>query len=461
MATRDILRPVLPSLFSLEEPESALMQESQVAFDPFTVTIGLREARWSDGTPITSNDVRFTWEKLRAGPTGYRYRSLRDVEALRPRTVRLRFDRVMRRWRSLFSDDDMILPAHAYTKEWHRRPAVTGGPFLIKKWIDGLKVELRRNDRYWGPSPQLAGIDLLFVPDVETRLQLLERDKLDVLFAEGETNLGRRAKAYGVPPTAGPLSGRAGASGVWGPTWWELNLHPFRIRLPVAKAAIEVVDTALAAEILEDSGRPMDAIPADFTADAVTPGPWSGRGSVEEAKRALDAGGVPAGEERAEFQLAFATGPTSRALAQFIHFRLREIGLTAELVGLEPDSFERSWVPERRAQTFLRLRRGTDAPDVASYASSANLPGSSRIDEQVTAALTATPTELADAPPVAGISAEPWTVAQQRLVDAGTVAPLAQVRTWLIGRDGVWGPRATGAAPGPLWNAQTWSLSRS
>jgi hypothetical protein len=259
----------------------------------------------------------------------------------------------------------------------------------------------------------------------------------------------------------GALSGRRAASGAWGPTWWELDLDPGRIRVAVASAAIEAADSALAAEVLEDSGRPMDAIPAEFTAEPASTGPWSGRGSIDEAKRTLDAGGVRGGQERAEFQLAFAKGGSAGALAQFIHFRLREVGLTAELVALEPDAFQRSWIPERRAATFLRLRRGTDAPDAASYAASAGLPGAAPIDEQVTTAQSDVRPEQMTAGPVVGVSSEPWTVAQQLLADAATVAPLAQVRTWLVARDGVWGPHATGAAPGPLWNAGAWSMQRS
>jgi hypothetical protein len=106
------------------------------------------------------------------------------------------------------------------------------------------------------------------------------------------------------------------------------------------------------------------------------------------------------------------------------------------------------------------LRRAADAPDATAYGSAGKVPGSSQIDDQVTAALSDVRADQIEAGPVTGVSSEPWTVAQQRLADAATVAPLAQVRTWLIGDDGVWGPQATGAAAGPLWNAAVWSITR-
>jgi ABC-type transport system substrate-binding protein len=459
---------VLPALFSLDaaskpapELAAAWPERDAITFDPFTVTIDLRRAEWSDGKAITSGDVRFSWTKLRVGPTGYRYRFLREVETPSARQVRLRFDRPVRRWWALFSVDDMVLPAHAYSERWAREPTVSGGPFTIAGWTDGLKIVLRRNERYWGRAPPLAGIDVLFVPDVETRLQLLERDEIDAFFAEGDTNLGRRARAYGSETIDGPLAGDGGASGAWGPTWWELDLDPQRLRLPVARAVLETAGTTLAAEILEDSGRRANTIPPQLNPRREdVPEPWRARGDLDAATRVLDAGGIPSGNRRAEFQLAFAGDGTAGALAAFIHFRLREIGVTAELVGLEYDTFERSWVPERRAPAVLRLRRGADAADVASYTSAARLPGSSAIDDQVADAESDVPPERLAAGPVTGVDADAWLAAQRKLAEAAAVTPLAAVRTWVVAADGIWGPHATGTASGPLWNTAAWSVQR-
>jgi ABC-type transport system substrate-binding protein len=455
-ATRDILRPVLPALFALDEklrprPELAARfpGRADFAFDPFTVTVRLRAAEWSDGKAITSGDVRFSWTKLRDGPTGYRYRFLREVETPSSRTLRLRFDRPVRRWWALFSIDDMVLPAHGYSAErWKEGPTVSGGPFVFDGWTRGLSVKLRRNDTYGRVVP-LAGIDVMFVPDDETRLQLLGRDDLDAAFAEGESNLGRRAKAHGFETRATPLDGSDAATGAFGPTWWEIGLDPSRLSPSVAHAVIEALNPALVAEILEDSGRTMNGIPPDFTVTRDVPEPWRGRGSAARAKARLDAGGRPGGTERARFQLAYAKGGASAAIARFVHFRLDEIGVIAELVGLEPDTFESEWVKQGRSEVLLRLRRGADAPDAASY------PG---VADDVTAAETTVARDRVIAGPVVGLAGDEWADAQRGLVQAATVAPLARVRSWIIGRGTVHGPFSTGAANGPFWNADGWSI---
>ncbi|MEX2395241.1 MAG: ABC transporter substrate-binding protein, partial [Actinomycetota bacterium] len=258
-ATRDILRPVLPALFTVDaslkpKPElaAAWPKASEIDFDPFTVTVRLKDASWSDGRPITSKDVRFSWTKLRDGPTGYRYRFLRDVSTPSDRTVVLEFDRPVRRWWSLFSVDDMVLPAHAYDETWSEEgPTVSGGPFAVDEWTEGLQVKLVRNERFWGDAAPLAGIDVMFVPDDESRLQLLERGDLDVVFSEGDVNIGRRAKARDLEPKRGPLDGSGGASNAFGPTWWELDLDPGQLKKPVALAIVAGTHPTLAAEIFE------------------------------------------------------------------------------------------------------------------------------------------------------------------------------------------------------------------
>jgi ABC-type transport system substrate-binding protein len=452
-ATRDILRPVLPALFRLDEnlkpqPELAASwpSASDISLDPFTVTVELRAAKWSDGKPITSTDVRFTFSKLRTGPTRHHYRYLRDVAAPSADVVRLMFDRPVRRWWSVFSIDDMVLPAHAYSEEkWKDGPTVSGGPFAFDSWTKGLRIRLVRNDAY-GATVPLAGIDVLFVPDDETRLQLLDRDELDAFFSEGESNIGRRSEAYGFE-----------AIGAWGPTWWELDLDPARVRLPVARAVVELASPELVAEILEDSARPMNGIPPDRVTRA-TAEPWRGRGSLDVAKKVLDEGGVASGSTRAQFQVGYAKVGAAAGLGAFLHHRLRDIGITAELVGVESDTFDRDLLPQGRTPVILRLRRGADAPDASSYSPQFGRPGSGPVDDAIVGAETNVVEERLRTARITGLDPAAWAEAQRGLVAASTMAPLAQVRTWIVPGEGVAGLLPTGASHGPLWNAADWRL---
>ena len=440
--TRDILRPVLPALFRLNNklrPVPDLVESwpvpSDISMDPFSVRLKLRKAYWSDRRRITARDVSFSATKLRDGPTGYRYTDLTRVDVLSPRTLRLRFDRPLRRWWSLFSLDDMVLPSHAYSRAWANGPTVSGGPFAFKSWTKGLDVDLVRNASYFGDKAKLGALDIEFVPDDETRLQLLQKQQLDAFFAEGSPNMGRRARASGFPDTTKALDGSGGASGVWGPTWIELDMDPARMSAPLRRAVVTGTGPALAAEIFEDSARVLDALPPNFR---YRPGvvPWQVRGDI--AKAFALAKGTSVG-----FQLGFPDGPPG-AVANFMHFRFAP-GVTIEIAGVEPSTFEKSWLPEKRSPAFLRMRRGADAPDAASYGRGPDV--------------LAAESDGAGTGIEAGLDPAAWGRVEQGLHDAATVAPIIRVRTWIVGRAGVAGPRPTGTSEGPFVDAATWTVT--
>lgn len=482
-ATRDVLRPVLPGLFRLgsdlrPEPElaSGWPGAGDVSLDPFSVRLGLREASWSDGEPITASDVRFTWERLRDGPTGARYRSLRDVEVVSSRRLVLRFDRPVRRWWALFSVDDMVLPAHAYDESWRDGPSVGGGPFLFAGWTKGLKVQLRRNPDWFGGAAGAEAIEVVVVPDDENRLDLLERGDLDAVFAPGEGNYGYRAGAHGFDPVEGALAD-GGASGAWGPSWWELDLNLDRMEGALADAVLLALERSLVWELLEDSGQVMQGIPSRFPVRGAReagrpaiPGAWSGLGGdLEAARSRLEEAGYRREGERlmapgggaVEPVLAFDGGSAvANGIARFVHFRLRELGIRTEIVGIAADRFEREWVVEGRADAYVRLRRGADAPDAAVYRSGALPPGRTPgIDEAIDRAETARSPERLGEGPVVGLDSAAWQEVTEGLREARSVAPLARVRTWIVARPGVSGPRAVGASTGPLWNAAEWRIA--
>lgn len=489
-ATRDVLRPLLPALFRLDEtltpqPDLAAAWPSarEITLDPFTVDIRLRTATWSDGAPITAADVRFSWERLRDGPTGERYRFLTNVRVASPRRLQLVFDRPVRRWWALFSIDDMVLPAHAFGDgtAWDRTVPVSGGAFVMEGWTEGLAIRLRRRDDYWGSPAGVAAIEIVFVGDDEFRLELTGRGELDAFFAQGEGNIGARAGARGWPVVDGALDGAAGTSGAWGPAWLELQLARDRIPEPVAKAIGTALDRTLAVELFDDSGQAMNGMPARFPGPTprASPmpdglpeirGPWDGVGADPRAAEAvLSAAGYrrsgdvlddPRGRP-VELKLAFASSPSGASgVARWIHFALRPLGIRVEVIGVDGDRFERDWLPNRLADAYVILRRGADAPDTSAYLSGAppsrNPSRVADADASIDDAESAVRrTRLGDER-VTGLGSAAWTKAQEALRTSGLVYPLVRVRTWVVSRGGVRGPRATGTSAGPLWNAADW-----
>jgi ABC-type transport system substrate-binding protein len=207
-----VLGQVLPQLFRVDPSGREvgwLADDASVraAPDGSSATFALRSgARWSDGAPITVDDLRFTLETIRGtawpGPrAGYdRLTAVEGSEA----TVTFRFDGPFPGWRRLFSGADFLLPSHRLAgkdlkSEWKQGPDLSGGPFRLGAVTPGLSVALDRNDSWWGGPARAATIQVLVVPDVRTMEQLLGRGDLDVAWPPVTTNrIGRFRALSGV-----------------------------------------------------------------------------------------------------------------------------------------------------------------------------------------------------------------------------------------------------------------------
>ena len=114
-------------------------------------------ARFSDGTPVTAEDVLFSWKLLRDhGRPNHRqyYSKVAKAEALDPLTVRFDLAGANDRELPLILGLMPILPRHAVDvatfEETSLKPLVGSGPYLITSVKPGASVTFKRNPDYWG-----------------------------------------------------------------------------------------------------------------------------------------------------------------------------------------------------------------------------------------------------------------------------------------------------------------------
>ncbi len=179
--------------------------------DGLTLTFKLKDTAWSDGTPLTASDVRFTFAAQTSpevGWTGTSFKEhIKDVQVVDPQTVAFRFDRA---YPEMLADavEGGILPEHVFSKvpfaawrtnDWSK-VRIGSGPFLLESWRPGEEIVLSRNARYL-PSerPLLDKVVVRIVPDVGNLETQLTAGAIDYL--------------EGVPPQdAKRLSGTAGVT---------------------------------------------------------------------------------------------------------------------------------------------------------------------------------------------------------------------------------------------------------
>lgn len=164
------------------------------------LTFHLREdAVWSDGVPITAEDVRWTWQAQVSPEVAWTYAdqkdAITDVEVIDAHTVRYHFRKAYSS-QLLDAIEGKILPKHAWSEvpfaewrqkaDWFRDHLVTSGPFRLAAWRPGEELVLERNDRYFERGlPQLDKVIFRIAPDAATHVEQLLAGTLD--FACGVT----------------------------------------------------------------------------------------------------------------------------------------------------------------------------------------------------------------------------------------------------------------------------------
>lgn len=126
--------------------------------DRSSVTFHLRpEARFSDGKPITAEDVVFSHKVLSEKGWPYHrshYKKVTKVEVLSPHRIRFDFGGALDRELPLILGLMPVLPRHRFDFDTFERttlePVVGSGPFVIAKVDPGRSISYRRNPQYWG-----------------------------------------------------------------------------------------------------------------------------------------------------------------------------------------------------------------------------------------------------------------------------------------------------------------------
>src|SRR6202171_1118496 len=114
-------------------------------------------ARFSDGKPVTADDVLFSWALLRdKGRPNHRqyYSKVTKAEATDPLTVRFDLGGANDRELPLILGLMPVLPRHAVDPATFEETTMTGpvgsGPYRVNAVKPGASVTLTRNPDYWG-----------------------------------------------------------------------------------------------------------------------------------------------------------------------------------------------------------------------------------------------------------------------------------------------------------------------
>ncbi len=153
-------------------------------------------ALWHDGTPLSAEDVRFSWQVAIAPDVPYRSRSaamqIDAVEAIDATTVNILWKSFYVGGGRLSARDLFLLPSHrleetflsdraAFVNSTYWSSAFVGlGPYRIVDWEPGTAAHIEIFDGFFGERPRIQSITFKSIPDVSTGIANILAGDVDV-----------------------------------------------------------------------------------------------------------------------------------------------------------------------------------------------------------------------------------------------------------------------------------------
>lgn len=166
-----------------------------IAPDNRSIRFTLREAVWHDGTPISSDDVRFSWEAAKSPDVAWVSASIvdfiRDIEIHSPREFTVHYTKSTP-YNIMDINDVQIIPKHTFGQvpfdKWSGYPdwaklatSACAGPWILDEHREGEFIKLKRNERYWDEGkPYLDSLKIKIFQDTGAIRTALIAGQVDV-----------------------------------------------------------------------------------------------------------------------------------------------------------------------------------------------------------------------------------------------------------------------------------------
>ncbi len=161
------------------ETQPDLATEWTLSDDRLTWTIRLRDGvKFSDGTPLTAEDVAFTFAEAAKAGGALDLSVLESATAIDDGTVELKLKKP---WIT-FSENFYalgIVPSDSYGPGYARNP-VGSGPYRMLSWTEGEQLIVERNPEYYGKTSPFERITFLFVGE-DTGVAAAQAGQVDMV----------------------------------------------------------------------------------------------------------------------------------------------------------------------------------------------------------------------------------------------------------------------------------------
>ncbi len=184
---------------SLVEPDAVgdglrpgVAESWEISDDKLTYTFKLRDTKFSNGKPVTAEDVLYSLKKAsaEAAPLGFLYAPIKSVEAVDDKTVKITLKQPYAPVLSALSAySAAIVSKEAYeagAEAFGQKPVCTG-PFVVEEFTRGTRLVLAKNPDYWEqgsdgqPIPYVDKVEMRYVADSNARVLGMKNGDFDAI----------------------------------------------------------------------------------------------------------------------------------------------------------------------------------------------------------------------------------------------------------------------------------------
>jgi peptide/nickel transport system substrate-binding protein len=357
---RQIFEPLVDEDLSIPSAEATvpplrpgLAESWDISDDGLEYTFHIRHGvKFHDGTPLDAQAVEYNirrmWDKSSpmynaraAGQTSFVWKFLESVQTVDDHTLKLRlrqpFSEFLRMLAQGGNGSTAIISPTAlktYGADVADHPVGTG-PFKFSERIRGERIDLIRNDDYWGKVPYIDGVVFRPLPDPSARTAALRSGDVDMIAVPNPDSIDNLVSegyrlSEGTPPH----------------TWYlSFNMKDRYTSIPEVREAINLaVDReGMAKDMLRGSVTPAWGV------QALSAGGYVERRDIYErnldkARQLLASVGLADGFQTTLITSTDGSGQIMPAqMAEFIQQNLAEIGIKMNIQTQEWISYLGVW----------------------------------------------------------------------------------------------------------------------
>ena len=325
----------------------------------YTIREGMK---WSDDEPITSEDVKWTYEQMMTNEVmgtanGSLVANFESVEAPDDHTFVINLKQPQA---AVPGTEIPVVPEHIWSKIddpgkfANDKDVVGSGPFILKSYSANQTIVLEANPNFWRGKPELDRIQYVYYTDPDASIQALRAGEIDLISGLSPTQyralenqdgitlnsgIGRRYSALSLNPGFKTRSGEPYGNG-------NPALHDVAVRQAIRLA----IDTdALIKNVMEEQATPATSfIPASYEKWMLPEDdPVLVDFDPEAAKKKLDEAGWTLGSDgvrekdgkKLSLRLQIdGSSSTEQALSEYIKPWLGDVGIDVNVVSTDSDT---------------------------------------------------------------------------------------------------------------------------